>query len=629
VRTSRHARRALLALGLALLLAACATPVGVTRVDTQASYHRLTSSAVATGRASEYAERVLRRNLLQARFEEQPAEALAALHKVYVRDGGNDRLITLAELSFLHAEKSGDRSYYLAAAVYAYALLFPGTGRPPTVDVASHQYRLVYDIYNFGLAEGLRRADGGTVDLTAGPRALPFGTLEVTVADEDFVWLGYRLENFVSATSLDVRGLRNRYWRSGVGAALVAGIASQEAIASIPGARRIGHDTRLAVTAVLRMDDPRGGIASGSPRGRLELYPEDRTRTVVIDGREEPLESDTTAALALWLEHSAIWNVDMRGLLQLGALEWIPRDRADDGMFLLEPFRTDRIPVVLVHGTASNPARWAELVNELRGDPRIRDRYQLWLFLYETGAPIGYSAGRLRRALERTLSEVDPTGIAPALHRMVVIGHSQGGLLTKLTVVDSGDRFWQSMTKVTPESLDTLDVDPHVREIMRQSLTFTPEPFIERVVFVATPHRGSFLAGWRLGQFGSWLAQEIRRLNRRTVGSLTHSEEAQVIRMVDQLPTSIDDMSPSNPFIKTLAEIPVVPGVRVNSIVAVKGEGPPYDDGDDGVVQYRSAHLDGVESELVVDSEHSVQGNPVAIEEIRRILLEHAAARHP
>jgi hypothetical protein len=34
-----------------------------------------------------------------------------------------------------------------------------------------------------------------------------------------------------------------------------------------------------------------------------------------------------------------------------------------------------------------------------------------------------------------------------------------------------------------------------------------------------------------------------------------------------------------------------------------------------------------VESEPVVRSEHSVQSNPEAIEEIRRILLEHAGIR--
>jgi hypothetical protein len=98
------------------------------------------------------------------------------------------------------------------------------------------------------------------------------------------------------------------------------------------------------------------------------------------------------------------------------------------------------------------------------------------------------------------------------------------------------------------------------------------------------------------------------------------------MRVLKRMPTSLDEMSPTDPFIGTLAAMPIVPGVRVNSIVAVKGNGP-HQDGDDGVVQYRSAHLDGVESQLVVRSEHSVQGNPEAIEEIRRILLERAGVR--
>jgi pimeloyl-ACP methyl ester carboxylesterase len=279
--------------------------------------------------------------------------------------------------------------------------------------------------------------------------------------------------------------------------------------------------------------------------------------------------------------------------------------------------------VVLVHGTYSSPARWAELVNELRGDLRIREHYQLWLFAYDTGAPIGYSAGRLRRALERTLREVDPTGTAPALRRMVIIGHSQGGLLAKLTVVDSGDRFWRNASNVP---LDSVDLDARVREIVRESVFFTPEPFVERVIFVATPHRGSYLAGRRLGEFASWLLGLPLRLTRRTFGALTQSEEAQLRRLIDRLPTSIDNMSPTNRFIATLGPIPIAPGVRVNSIIAVNGDGP-YQDGGDGVVRYPSAHLEGADSELVVHSGHSVQSNPEAIEEIRRILLEHAGLR--
>jgi hypothetical protein len=45
------------------------------------------------------------------------------------------------------------------------------------------------------------------------------------------------------------------------------------------------------------------------------------------------------------------------------------------------------------------------------------------------------------------------------------------------------------------------------------------------------------------------------------------------------------------------------------------------------VVAYRSAHIDEAVSELVVRSGHSVQGNPHATEEIRRILLEHLSAQ--
>jgi hypothetical protein len=145
-----------------------------------------------------------------------------------------DQLTALAELSFLHAEKTGERSYYLAAAVYAYALLFPGPGKAAALDPTSRQFRLIYDLCNLGLAEGLRRADGEELDLTPGTRSLPFGSLDITVDADDFVWLGYRLARFVPATSLAVRGLRNRYWRTGVGAALVAGVSQQEAMASVP-----------------------------------------------------------------------------------------------------------------------------------------------------------------------------------------------------------------------------------------------------------------------------------------------------------------------------------------------------------------------------------------------------------
>jgi pimeloyl-ACP methyl ester carboxylesterase len=294
---------------------------------------------------------------------------------------------------------------------------------------------------------------------------------------------------------------------------------------------------------------------------------------------------------------------------------------AGQGLFFLEPYRAGRIPIVLVHGTASSPGRWGDLVNELANDRVISERYQFWLFLYNTGNPVGYSGGVLRHTLETAVERLDPQGRDAALRRMVVIGHSQGGLLTKLTAVDSGDAFWDRVSKVP---LDELDLSKEVRETLRRSLFYTPEPFVKRVVFVCTPHHGSYLASFSLAglvadlvALPSNLAQVGLELALRNPGNL-------LLGSVGRLPTSIDNMTPGNPFLRTLAELPVAPGIASHSIIAVQGEGPP-EKGGDGVVRYESAHIGGVESEFIVRSGHSAQANPAVIQEVRRILLEHAA----
>ena len=72
-----------------------------------------------------------------------------------------------------------------------------------------------------------------------------------------------------------------------------------------------------------------------------------------------------------------------------------------------------------------------------------------------------------------------------------------------------------------------------------------------------------------------------------------------------------------------LAEIPVATNVHAHSIIAVKAKFPEIRTGNDGVVEYKSAHVDYVESEFVVRSYHSCQDKPETIEEVRRILHEH------
>jgi hypothetical protein len=212
---------------------------------------------------------------------------------------------------------------------------------------------------------------------------------------------------------------------------------------------------------------------------------------------------------------------------------------------------------------------------------------------------------------------------------MVLIGHSQGGLLAKLAVVDSGTKFWDNVSH-TP--FEDLAVSDETRTVIRSSLFVKPLPFVTRVVFVATPHHGSDVAGFlvqRLRWLVEWALTLPPSLIRVSGEVVTGSEDPFLRRQLRQgLPRSVDNMSPGHRAIKTLATLPLAPGVTANSIIAIKGTGAAAQGGD-GFVSYESAHLDEAVSELIVRSDHSVQSHPEAIEEIRRILLQHLGGAGP
>ena len=147
---------------------------------------------------------------------------------------------------------------------------------------------------------------------------------------------------------------------------------------------------------------------------------------------------------------------------------------------------------------------------------------------------------------------------------------------------------------------------------------------MSRVIFVCTPQRGSYRASVSFARVVSDLISLPSNLTVVLGELVLQNPDKMVMRGVARLPTSIDNMTPGNPFIKTLASLPIAPEIPAHSIIAVKGDGP-VERGSDGVVRYRSAHLDGVESELVVHAGHSAQAQPEVIEEIKRILREHAA----
>ena len=556
--------RALVLLSGLLLATACATPVGVDPITPAEFQREITANAISTGAPSDFSDQVLQRFNLRDRFEEEPGAALAELHRTLDTEGGENRIFALAELSYLHAARSGARQYYMAAAVYAYAFLFRGTDGPPP-DALDPRTRLAAVLYNRALTEGLRR--GADVAVAPGEHLLPFGRLEVELPGGAPAWAGRPLDEFLAASDIKVRGLRNRYRQVGLGAALVARLGALEGMEPFRYSLVPPH-LKVPVTAFLRLDHVREGLATGQLQGKLELYSMDSASQVVVEGRPVPLEFEPSAALAYTLDHAPVWDSEIGAFLRGSFLQ------GGGALYTLTPYRPGRVPVVLVHGTASSPARWADLVNELEADPRIAPRIQLWFFTYNTGLPILYSGGLLREALTNTVAELDPQATDPAMRHMVLIGHSQGGLLAKMTVVDSGTKFWDNVSEMP---FDELRVSDDTRAILRRSLFMTPLPFVDRVVFVATPHRGSDVAGFlveRLRWLVAWALTLPPSLIRVTGEVLVGSEDPRLrLQLRQGLPRSVDNMSPGNRGIKTLASLPIAPGVRVHSIIATKGGG--------------------------------------------------------
>jgi len=623
MRSWRRLAHVTLLLAAVAFASACATPIGVTRVDHTQVYRTYTRSALSSHEPSLFTTRVLVRRGLERRFDEDPTAVIAEL-----RGSGAglspEMLFVLAELSFLHGERAGNAEYYLASAVYALAFLGHPEWRAAGLlaNAVDPRTRMACDFYNVGLVNGLRAPalapDAGTaptlpeVVLTDRTLALPFGELELQTAPATFLWGGYRFSRFIATDEYEVRGLRNRYRHAGVGAPLLAEVTP---VATGPEGevdrKRIPPKAKVPVTAVVRIPAPVDGIADGRLRGTIEIHPADASRTVDVNGVQIPLETDPSAALAYMLEGAPIWDTELTGFL-----------RADnsvfgDGLMMMQPYRPGRVPVVLVHGTASSPARWADLVNEVQNDPVLGERVQIWLFNYNTSNPILYSARLLREALTRAVHDFDPSGTDRALHRMVVMGHSQGGLLTRLMVTESGNRFWDAASRVPFAKLRTT---PEQRALLEPTLFFEPLPFVTRVVFMSTPHRGSF----RAGRMALTLVRRVVTLPIRLVQPLDNLIRSNPELGLRTLPTAVDNMSPRSAFVKALSESPIAPGVEAHSIIAVEGRGD-LRRLNDGVVRYTSAHLDGVASEKVVQSAHSLQAQPDTIREVRRILREHLA----
>jgi len=496
----------------------------------------------------------------------------------------------VAAAKSLRAARSSQLSAEARAADYlqAAALTAPdlGSGIQPTAA------RQTYNAASAELTILLRSAEGGRfwnhpLTLTANTTTYHLRLQPAAYA----VWSPNYFTSFVPSAQVKEKLIKKENHQVGVGGSLVGvrQVNPREDFAPLKG-------ITSPVTATLDFKGNDATLALRRPR---------KQTTALVEGKVRPLAADFSAPISYYQPPP--------NLLLVGLMAGLRGSHYAEktGLYFLQPYDPDRIPLVFVHGLFGTPFTWVETINGLQADPEIRKHYQFWVFAYPTGNPILYSALRLREELAR----VDK--LYPNHRPYVVVGHSMGGMLTRDQVITVSRTMWE---KQMGEQAKTIFSGESSNSLIVRSTTFRANPRIKRVVFICTPHRGSDLATGGIGKLGISLITLPAHLAATLRDSLTNAEIAHLTGSSKRLPNSIWGLKPSNPALPVINSAPIT--VPYHSIIGDRGKGDTPNS-TDGVVAYWSSHLNGAKSEKIVPGPHTSCALPETITELDRILELH------
>ena len=567
---------------------------------------------------------------------------LYQLEQLQQREPDAEHEYAIAELAYLAAKRADpfDRDkaleLYSTALIHSYRYLFANEHVDPP-NSYDPQFRGASDLYNQSL-EGLLRIVHRYGELEPGKSrefktATHSCTLDVAVRSNN--WKNEEFGSFKFVNDYRIKGLRNHYHSFGLGVPLIA--IRKNRTSDNPAEKFYAPNLAFPITAFLKVHDqghtsidrtqsPKADDSESSnahiPHMVLELYDPLEQPTIAIHGKQIPLEADLSTPLAYFLSQPEFTETDLGTL----GLLFPERVKQVQGLYMLEPFDEKKMPIVMVHGLWSSPITWMEMFNDLRSDPLVRQHYQFWFYLYPTGQPFWTSAAQMRHDLAAMRLHIDPQKKHPALDQTVLVGHSMGGLVSKLQSVSSRNDFWQTMTT---RPFKNLVADAKVRNALAETYFFQPNPGIRRVVTIGTPHLGSRFSNG----VTRWLSDRIINLPSR----ILHRREELVANndgyFLPTAPldvqTSIDSLDPTSTLLPVLVAAKPGPWVTYHNIfgrVPNQGWQERFVGEGDGVVAIESARLEPsrqLKSQLEVAAEHvAVHRHPQTILEVRRVLLE-------
>jgi pimeloyl-ACP methyl ester carboxylesterase len=472
---------------------------------------------------------------------------------------------------------------YLQAAAMTAPLLGTGAQETPARDT--------YNAACGELAVLLRNSEGGQLwnhpPTLAGNSSTYHLRLEPAA---NAVWAPNYFTTFESPDQIKEKLIRKENIQEGVGGALV-GVR----IVNPPEKFAPPRGISAAVTATLDFH---------ATDARLALHRPAKQPTANVEGKVRPLAANFSAPISYYQPPRNLLLVGVMGALRSAHYE------KKTGLYFLQPYDPDRIPVVFVHGLISTPFDWVQTINGLQADPEIRKRYQFWVFAYPTGNPVLYSALRLREEL----AGVDK--LYPDHKGYVLVGHSMGGLLSQAQVTSITRADWE---KTLGEPAMQLFAALSPADLVAKATTFKANPRIKRVVFICTPHRGSKMASGGIGELGIKLISLPVDLE-TTMKSEIPEETLRKINN-GRLPNSVSNLKPTAPYLAVMNKQSI--HAPYHSIIGNRGKPGPLADSSDGVVPYWSSHLDGAKSECIVPGPHGSCELPQTIAELDRILRLH------
>ena len=526
--------------------------------------------------------------------------------------------------------KNQQLAYFDQSLRYSYVYLFLSS-QTPEARVFDLRQGQVRTFYNFALSQLMSKAYERFA-YTQIPQQLTLGHSSYTFDLKHYPTLqNAKIEHLQSSYTLNFSGFYSINRQEGLGAEFVMVKAHQndqnttttnntfildpaQTYKNQPNPNI--HAARyLPVSTVVQPVNANSSVAeilSGKVAFKVEFYDPNLYKTAHVHQHDYTLTANYSVPFGLWLAENKLGSAGYWTLLNREEKLRMPH------LYQLEPYQPNKKIIVMIHGLASSPETWISLTNNIMGDKKLRENFQVWQVFYSTNMPIFESRFQINALLKQAFAQVEPNSISA--RDTVLIGHSMGGVISRLLISDAD---------ISEQAIPYMNYEQHIQlqrnPVIRERFIFCSLPSVTRAIFIAAPHHGTEFAD----RWFTNLAKKLVVLPQSFFNQVNIHLPNQKNSTLGLVHSGPADLSRQARFMTLTTQILPTSLVPYHSIIGNKTQSTDPTKMSDGIVPYDSSHLKGAISEKIVHGGHSIHETPEVILELRRILRTHLAQSAP